>query len=144
MYTNVLIPTDGSEGAESATGTGLALADRFGATAHTLFVVDERFVAAHYDQAVEEAEREAERALDRVERQGRDLGIDVEKHLRRGIPHEEILDTIEACDVDLVTMGTCGRTGVDRFLHLGSVTERVVRSAPVHVLTVPIQSDPGD
>jgi nucleotide-binding universal stress UspA family protein len=47
----------------------------------------------------------------------------------------EILKKIEAKRAQLVVMGTRGLTGVDRFL-LGSLAEKVVREAPVPVLTV--------
>ena len=54
---------------------------------------------------------------------------------REGVPHDTILEYAEEADVDVVVMGTHGRSGLDRYL-LGSVTERVVRSAEVPVLTV--------
>jgi nucleotide-binding universal stress UspA family protein len=52
-----------------------------------------------------------------------------------GSPADAILKTIEKEDIDLVVMGTSGKHGLDRFL-LGSVTEKVVRSAKVPVLAV--------
>ncbi len=139
MYENVLLPTDGSEGSLAAVEAGLALAARFGATAHALYVVDERRVMAEYDLAVEAAEAEAERALEAVERAATAPAVAVEKHLRRGVPHAEILEAIDDYGVDLVVMGTHGRTGLDRLVHLGSVTERVVRASPVQVLAVPLR-----
>lgn len=138
MYSAVLLPTDGSDGALAGVRVGLEVAARSDATAHALFVIDERHVTREYDLVVEEAEREAELALDRVGELGDDLGLGVEKHLRWGIPHEEVIAAVAAYDADLVVMATHGRTGLDRFVHLGSVTERVVRSAPVQVLTVPV------
>lgn len=141
MYSTLLLPTDGSEGADEAIDAGLALATRFDAAVHVLFVIDERFVDTDHDAPVERAEREAERALDRAGERGADAGVDVEKHLRTGIPHEEILRAIDDYGADVVILGKHGRTGLDRFLHLGSVTDRVVRAAPVHVLTVPVPAD---
>lgn len=138
MYSSVLLPTDGSEGAEAAVEVGLRLAARHDATVHALFVVDERYVRREFDHVVEAAEREAEEALDGVGERADGMGVRVEKHVRWGMPHEEILAAIDAYGVDVVTMGTHGRTGIDRLVHLGSVTERVVRLAPVQVLTVPL------
>jgi nucleotide-binding universal stress UspA family protein len=40
-------------------------------------------------------------------------------------------------------MGTHGRSGLDRLRHLGSVTERVVRTSSVPVLTTPLSADEG-
>lgn len=55
--------------------------------------------------------------------------------LRAGDPATEILKTIEELQPALVAMGTHGRTGLAHLL-LGSVTEKIVRSSPVPVLTV--------
>jgi nucleotide-binding universal stress UspA family protein len=140
MYSRILLPTDGSDGAAKAANVGLRLAERFDAEVHALSVIDTRFVPGDNDLAVEEAEREAERALDAVGELGAEYGLSVEKHLRRGVAYDEILDAISAYDADLVVMGTHGRTGIDRLIHLGSVTERVVRAAPVCVTTVPLRS----
>ncbi len=62
-------------------------------------------------------------------------GIDTEAVLRVGKPHQIILDYAAKHDIDLVVMGTHGRTGLDRYL-LGSVTEKVVRMSDVPVVTV--------
>lgn len=138
MHTSILVPTDGSDGSIMGAQTGLRLAAQFDASVHSVYVIDERVVLAEYDHAVEAAEREAETALDRVGRLGGDVGVPVEKHLRRGIPHEEILESIGEYSIDLVVIGTHGRSGLDRWVNLGSVTERVVRLAPVPVHTVPV------
>jgi nucleotide-binding universal stress UspA family protein len=55
--------------------------------------------------------------------------------LSMGIPWREIGGAIERIHADLVVMGTHGRRGVNRML-VGSVTEKVVRTSPVPVLTV--------
>jgi len=47
-----------------------------------------------------------------------------------------ILTYVEEHDIDLVVVGTHGRTGFDRYV-LGSVTEHLVRTSPIPVLTVP-------
>ena len=144
MYSQVLLPTDGSGAAETAVEAGLELAVQFDAAVHALYVIDSRFVTTEYDLAVEKAEREAEAALDRVGELGESAGVAAEKQLRTGIPHEEILDAIDSHGVDVVVMGTHGRSSLDRLVHLGSVTERVVRSAPVHVVTVPVGERTGN
>ena len=140
MFSNVLIPTDGSDGAREAAAVAFELARQFDATVHGLFVIDERVIDGEFDFAVEAAEETAENALDALGELGDDYGIDVRKHLRRGTPYDEIVRAIDAYEVDHVVMGTHGRTGFDRIVNLGSVTERVVRTASVPVTTVPIGS----
>jgi nucleotide-binding universal stress UspA family protein len=59
----------------------------------------------------------------------------IEGVVAQGTPHQAILDYIGEHDIDLVVMGTHGRTGLDRYL-LGSITEKVVRLSDAPVLTV--------
>jgi nucleotide-binding universal stress UspA family protein len=87
---------------------------------------------ATYLQEVEAAvQRSLEAALARVTA----AGLTAERVIRYGIPFQEIVDTARARRVDLIVMGTHGRTG---FLHvlLGSVAEKVIRLAPCSVLVV--------
>lgn len=56
-------------------------------------------------------------------------------HVAGGTAHGEIVQYANDNDIDIIVMGTRGRQGVDRYL-LGSVTERVVRTAEQAVLTV--------
>lgn len=62
-----------------------------------------------------------------------DLEVSVE--VRCGHPAEEVIDATDELDVDLLTIATHGRTGLDRVL-MGSVAEKVIRRAPCPVLTV--------
>lgn len=147
MYDRILVPTDGGEQALRAAEHGLYLAGEFDATLHVLHVVDGRDVADGLDGEGSTTDRS-----DGLEARGRRAIADVRSlapeeatvrtALRHGTPAEEILDYVDTSDIDLVTMGTHGRTGVDRFV-TGSVTEQVVRHAPVPVLTVRVtdQSD---
>jgi nucleotide-binding universal stress UspA family protein len=57
-------------------------------------------------------------------------------HAATGRPHEVIVERARLAAADLIVMGTHGRSGVNRLL-LGSVTEKVLRTAPCPVLTVP-------
>jgi nucleotide-binding universal stress UspA family protein len=80
----------------------------------------------------EAAEREAQRAVESVA----DLVDDgVTTEVTLGVPSEAILAYAAEAGVDLVVIGTHGRTGVRRFI-IGSVAEKVVRRADVPILTV--------
>ncbi|WP_227380071.1 universal stress protein [Haladaptatus halobius] len=67
--------------------------------------------------------------------QADDIGIDTKTAVRRGIPQDAILVYADEHNIDIIVMGTHGRTGVKRAL-MGSVTETVVRHADIPVLTV--------
>ena len=62
------------------------------------------------------------------------LGLTLTKVLN-GVPFVEIIRYARESEMDLIVMGTHGRTGLGHLL-IGSVTERVVRKSPCPVLTV--------
>jgi len=139
MYETILVPTDGSPGAEAAAAHAVDLAKEHGAAVHALYVVDVRMspISADmdHDEVVtlvdESGERPTTTVLDRAER----VGVPAVETIRLGIPHECIREYAEAEGIDLVVMGTHGRTGIEHAL-IGSVTERIVRTLDVPVLTV--------
>lgn len=138
MYDTILVPTDDSEPAGEAVDHGIDLAASCSATLHVLSVVDSSAYASldvSSEQALDELEARAEAATGEIAETAAEAGIEAVTNVSIGTPHEQITDYAEAVDVDLIVMGTHGRTGLDRFL-LGSVTERVVRAAPAPVLTV--------
>lgn len=137
MYQDVLIPTDGSDGTRRSIEHGLAIADQFGATVHALSIVPEGPLGT---LEAEEATPAAHRAVERVQLEAEAAGVDVVTAVEHGVPHEEILDYTDAHDIDMVIMGTQGRTGLDRVL-MGSVTERVVRMSDTPVVTVRLTED---
>lgn len=137
-YDDVLVPTDGSEGANAAAPTAIDLAGAFDATLHALSVVDTAPAASDIRASVfiEEFETVAEAAVTDLEAQATDAGLDrVQTAVVRGTPHEVIRSYVNSNDVDLVVMGTHGRSGLDRYL-LGSVAENVIRTSSVPVLAV--------
>jgi nucleotide-binding universal stress UspA family protein len=142
MYDDILIPTDGSEGTRGAIEHGIDLATKYGATLHTLYVVNTNVtVETTSAQTLAALEEIGQEAIDEVIQQAEAADVEtIEGTVAQGVPHHAILDYVDENDVDLVVMGTHGRTGLDRYL-LGSVTEKVVRLSEVPVLTVPMLSE---
>jgi nucleotide-binding universal stress UspA family protein len=147
MYDTVLVPTDGSEGAEAAARHGLYLATAFDSQIHLLSVVDERSYSsalADLDPTSREQrevfEQQANEAVDHLEELVSESSVTCHTAVEHGIPHEAIQSYVAEHDIDLVSMGTHGRTGLDRLL-FGSVTERVVRTSDVPVLTTRHEPD---
>lgn len=142
MYSTVLVATDGSDCAAAAASRAVDLADRYDAALHALFVVDQTYPAmTEFDAVVERREGEGEAALESVRAEADGRGVEVELSLRRGKPYEEILGFVEHNDVDVVFVGTKGRSAVERFVHAGSTTERVIRRTTVPVVAVPLRDD---
>jgi nucleotide-binding universal stress UspA family protein len=138
VYTDILVPTDGSTASATAVEHAIDLAAHYDATLHVLYVVDVTGYSAlevGADVVASALEEEGEHAVGDVVSTAEGAGVDSESRIEHGTPHRAIIDYATAEAVDLVVMGTHGRTGVGRFL-LGSVTERVVRTSPVPVLTV--------
>jgi nucleotide-binding universal stress UspA family protein len=138
---SILCPTDFSENAEKAIDFAVDLASKLGATLHLVHVyqlpvypipdgsfgVSQDFIAQTMD--------ELNKGLAQLA--ARKKGAQIETHLVvQGIPHREIVRMADELGVDLIVMGTHGRSGLPRLL-LGSVAERVVRTATAPVITVP-------
>ena len=144
MYDAVLVPTDGSEGTRGAVEHAIDHARRYDAALHVVYVVDARVGVVREttpDAIFEELETRGQRAIDDVITQAEAAAVDtIEGVVARGDPHQAILDYVDDADIDLIVMGTHGRSGLDRYL-LGSVTEKVLRLTEVPVLAVPMVPD---
>ncbi|MFC7070555.1 universal stress protein [Halobaculum lipolyticum] len=141
MYDRILVPTDGSEAVDGAIDRAIDLATQYGATLHAVAVVEPIYtVNEGLGSIYDTLESDARASVDEVAERGEAADVTVVTALRTGVTHREILDYAEEEDVDLIVMGTHGRTGLDRYL-LGSVTEKVVRLSDVPVLTVRQRED---
>ena len=70
-------------------------------------------------------------------------GVEATGVILEGHPPEQITAYAQENAMDLIVMGTLGRTGIDRFL-IGSVAENVVRHSKVKVLVVPSNAENHD
>lgn len=142
-YERILITTDGSKGAEAAANHAIDIADQYDAELHTLYVIDigvdtslssvsDLMSQLESSGKLEEIGKKAvEDTQDKVEKKD----IDSKTAIERGVPHKQINSYADDNDIDMIVIGTHGRTGLDRML-LGSVAEKIVRSSDIPVLTV--------
>ncbi|EMA01052.1 Nucleotide-binding universal stress protein, UspA family [Haloarcula vallismortis] len=139
-YEDILLPTDGSEGATLAIEWGITLAEMYDATIHTLYSVDtSRFGGVDGAAEIHDTlEQTGQEALETVHKRSRDAGVSVAGNIASGPAARAILSYSEDHDIDLIAMGTHGQSGFTRYL-TGSVTETVVRNASVPVCCVPMQ-----
>jgi nucleotide-binding universal stress UspA family protein len=140
MYDRVLVPTDGSDPATAATDHALAVAERFDATVHALYVVDVDGIAHEapglgLDALRDALREEGEAATAAVVERAADSGVDATEAVIEGLAEDAIVDYAEGNGIDLIVMGTHGRRGMERYV-VGSVTERVVRATDVPTLVV--------
>lgn len=139
MYECVLVPTDGSDHASHAVEHAVTVAERFGATLHGIYVVESR--TAYDNDIVDPDEVEAtlheegEVALNALSERARSANVTVETALQDGAPPEEIVSYAREHDVDLVVMGSHGRSSFKERL-LGSATEALLQAEDLPVLVV--------
>ena len=145
MIKNIMIATDGSDTSKKAAEVGIEIACRSKGSITAVYVVDV-FRLSHIpgyatfpglkDKLLELMEKEGIEATESVEDMANDAGIACQKLIARGEPSKELLRISLESGVDLLIMGSVGRTGLDKII-LGSVAEKVVRNSVVPVLLVP-------
>jgi len=139
-YDELLVPTDGSERAEAAVEHALAIAERFDSRVHVVSVVNVGDIATGSEMGIPdgllaELEAGASDATESVANEARAAGLDAVTSVSVGRPKRDLLAYVEDNDIDLVCMGTHGRTGLNRVL-VGSTAEALVRHCTIPVLTV--------
>jgi nucleotide-binding universal stress UspA family protein len=139
QYKKILLPTDGSKYAKKAEKDALFIAKASNAEIIILSVVENSFslglpsddTTFRINQMLkEEAKKNLESAKEEL---GEDIKVSTK--IGEGSPADVILSTVEDEDIDLVVIGSSGKTGFDRFI-MGSVAERVVKSAKCNVLVI--------
>jgi nucleotide-binding universal stress UspA family protein len=136
-FRNILVPTDFSVSSSHVVEVAVDLARTFGAgltLLHVYEIPSYMYMGAWID-VVTPIEQAAQAELDTALASVRKTLPAARAELRCGVPWTQVLDVARESGADLIVMGTHGRTGVSHAL-LGSVAERVVRSADVPVLTV--------
>jgi nucleotide-binding universal stress UspA family protein len=136
---NIVIATDGSENSLRAISYGIKLAKLSGGMVYALHVMDIPSVSQSWtagrETMYETLKKDGQKAILKVKECGEASGVEVKETLLEGHPSNEIIDFAEKNNIDLIVMGTLGKTGLDRFL-MGSVAEKVVRTSKVPVLVV--------
>jgi nucleotide-binding universal stress UspA family protein len=145
-FSKILAPTDFSDDSKNALAYAIELAQKFGS----------EIIVEHVDQPLspvmigdlspgldmstvnriaEEQRLMALKELDQVIARLREAGVKARSLMRVGAPFLEIISAAQSEGVDLIVMGTHGRSGLAHVL-MGSVAERVVNKAHCPVLTV--------
>ena len=137
-FERLLLATDGSDSARAAVEEALAIAKICDGTLTILSVVE---VNPEYEalapQIVEKAEEEARTHVEEIAARAATQGISTESVVHQGEePYRFIIDEAERRKIDMIIMGSHGRTGLARLL-MGSVTARVIGHARCKVMVVP-------
>ncbi|MGR3301283.1 MAG: universal stress protein [Candidatus Scalindua sp.] len=137
---NILCPIDHSDCSKEALKYAVSFAIKDNSKLYLLHVIDIRA----FDESIttmtpqipddETLKRLKTKLLDCIPEEIRD-DMDVEALVVQGIPFVEIISTAKKDDIDMIVIGSHGRTGITHMM-MGSVSEKVVRKAPCPVLTV--------
>jgi nucleotide-binding universal stress UspA family protein len=134
---NILFATDFSQAADAAAPIAIQIARRYGAKVYGVHVnrFDDYTAAAPNAWAAmaEAAEKETKEDAGRLN--GQLQSIEHEVVIGEGNLWEVLSNVIQQKEIDLVVVGTRGRTGFGKTL-LGSVAEQILRQSPCPVLTV--------
>ena len=140
----VLVPTYFSEFSKPAMAYGCAVAARFNAELHLLHIVPDpaMLVPEAHAFSVEAMQAQTAALIEDAKTRLQDMpgdgwedGKPVIREVRTGVVFMEAIDYVREHDIDLLVIGTHGRSGLMHVL-MGSVAEKIVRKAPCPVLTV--------
>ncbi len=141
MFRKIVSPVDFSEFTDEIVAYAVDIATKYNAELHLLHVMPnlnyftpyESFLTPENLVSIESnIEKEVAKDFDKVTKK---IDIPVSKVIKTGVTFVEIIDYIKENEIDLVVMGTHGRSGIEHIL-IGSVAEKVVRKSPCPVLTV--------
>lgn len=141
---NILFPTDFSENSRNALNFALEIALKSGANLHIMHSIEEPY---DFPSRIEDVKKSLSQgvkklfdALEEDIRQDKKYEkIPIKTYIQTGKALYTILEETENQDVDLVIMGSKGRTGLEKMLW-GSTTAQIVERSDVPVLAVPVES----
>jgi nucleotide-binding universal stress UspA family protein len=142
LYQKILIATDGSEYTKKAVDHGIELANNTGAKLHAIYVIDIKAygfpLSASTEYTYSILRQEGDMAIKYVAERAEAAGLEAEGIIVEGHPADEIIKYAEKNSIDLIVMGTLGKSGLDRFL-MGSVADKVIRNSKIPVIAVPVK-----
>ncbi|HOI59041.1 MULTISPECIES: universal stress protein [unclassified Methanoculleus] len=140
MFRTILVAIDGSEPANRALEEAIGEASVWKAKVHVVYVVESGlFSSLPMDNTLEiiysVLQKEGEEILEGARKKADAAGVPITTHLRQGHAGSQIVALAKELGVDLIVLGSYGKSGVDRLL-LGSVTDYVVQNSPITTTVV--------
>jgi nucleotide-binding universal stress UspA family protein len=139
-FKKIMIAADGSACSMMAANKGIEFARLSGGTVYAVYVVSTDYfssigVDVSWGEIYKILKQEGEQTVNYIKELGETEGVSVEPILLEGNPSDELIRYAEEEKMDIVIMGTLGKTGLNRFL-LGSLAENLVRHSKVPVMVV--------
>ncbi len=136
----ILCPIDFSNNSKRALKNAITIARRLEAELHILNVIESqgfKWFSMEKELEIErdQQQKQLQEKLNRFLEEFNLVGLTWHQEIRNGDASKEILDSIAENDIDLLLMGTSGKTGLSRLV-IGSVTEKVIREVPCSFVTL--------
>jgi nucleotide-binding universal stress UspA family protein len=142
QFKKILCPVDFSKYSDYALDYAVELAQLFDGDLRLLHVVEVPFLPSYAMAGVpdlsipiEQIEEGAQEGMQQLLAKVRGRWERTESEVRTGTAFVEIINYAREAEIDLIVIGTHGRSGL-RHMIIGSVAEKIVRKAPCPVLTV--------
>ncbi|MDD2473892.1 MULTISPECIES: universal stress protein [Methanomicrobiaceae] len=140
MFRKILVAIDGSEPANRALEEAIGEAGVWNAEVHVVYVVESGlFSSLPMDNTLEVMysvlQKEGKEVLEAARKKADAAGVSLTTHLGQGHAGSQIVALAKELGVDLIMLGSYGKSGVDRLL-LGSVTDYVVRNSSITTTVV--------
>ncbi len=139
-FKKIMVATDGSVCSRLAANKGIELARLSGGTVYAVYVVSTEYFSSmavdfDWERMHEALKKDGCKAVNYVKGIGELENVNVKSILLEGHPADELIRYAGENEMDIIVMGTLGKTGLDRLL-LGSVAGNVVRHSKVPVMVV--------
>ena len=141
----ILVPTDFSKHSDNALSNASDIAEKYNSKIFLLHVIDNTVQQCAVDYCIPNEVMEKfntdsfissrELMKNEVRNFAQDHAVEIEYDIKNGNPYEEIIKEQENKDIDLIVMGSHGKTGFIKHM-MGGVAERVLRNATSQVLMV--------
>ncbi|MGI0062868.1 MAG: universal stress protein [Nitrosotalea sp.] len=139
---NILVPVDGSRYSVKAFDAALDMAKKYGAKISLLTCLEKENISAWcinkkvHMQIIKDAEKFARDFISKLEKVARDADVSLSVHIIETKSVSKQINNFATTEkIDLIVMGSHGRTGFDQFV-LGSVSNAVCHSAKCPVLII--------
>lgn len=136
----ILVAVDGSECTKIAIKEAIELATGLNAELHSVCVIDTTAFAHvamegdnKWDTMYRILEEDAQNAINETKRQAASAGVSVTASVLSGHPVEEIISYIKDNSIDLVVVGSHGRSRIEKWI-MGSVAEKLAQTSPVNIV----------
>jgi nucleotide-binding universal stress UspA family protein len=145
VFDKIMIAIDGSDPCYQAAKQGVEMARIYGSEVTAVYVVDVKRlvqlpgytgIPGMKDELLAAMLDEGKEATKEVEEMALAARVPSRKIVLKGHPSDELLRYSQGTKMDLLVMGSIGKSGLNRFL-LGSVAEKVVQHSKVPILLVP-------